>query len=66
MTARDAAHQTILVMRERETVTDLVTEVSMMATPVVREILSVEATTVSSLELTITPRMTAARSQNLH
>jgi len=45
-TVRDVVLQRTLVMKERETVTDLVTEVLMMDMPVVRETWSVEATTV--------------------
>jgi len=43
--AGDVVHQTILVTRERETVTDLATEVSMTAMPAVRETWSVALTT---------------------
>ena len=62
MTARDAAHQTILVMRERETVTDLVTEVNMTAMLAVLETWCAAVTTANSLEDIITRKMTAVRS----
>ena len=58
---RDVVLRRILVMRERETVMDLVMVVSMMVMLGAGEILCVAATTVSSLELTTTPRMTAVR-----
>ena len=48
-------------MKERETVMDQVMVASMMVMLGAREILCVAATTVSSLELTTTPRMTAVR-----
>ena len=62
MTARDAAPRTIPVMRARATVTDRVTEVSMMAMPAARVTWCAARTTVSSLELTTTRRTTAVRS----
>jgi len=65
MMVRDVVHQRIPVMRERVTVMDLVMVVSMMVTVDVREILCVAVTTVSSLELTIIPRMTVVRNQSL-
>ena len=58
MMARDAALLRIHVMRERETVMDLEMEVSMMDTKDVKEILFVDPTIVSSLELTSILRMT--------
>jgi hypothetical protein len=51
-----------LVGRERETVMDLVMGDSMMAMLVVKEILSVEATTASSLASSTTRKMIVARS----
>ena len=45
-TVRDVVLRRILVMKERETVTDLVTEVLMMDTPGVRVTWSVGVTTV--------------------
>jgi len=65
-TGRDVVLQTSLVTRERETVTDLVMEVSMMAMLVVREISCVGVTTAESLELTTMRRTTAVREQPLH
>ena len=65
MTARDAVPQTIPAMRVRETVTDLETEVSMMAMPAARVTWCAARTTVSSLELTTTRRTTAVRSHHL-
>ena len=59
----DAAPRSSPVTRERETVTDLVMEVNMMAMLAVKEILSVEAITVSSLVSIITRKMTAVRNQ---
>ena len=61
--ARDAVLQRIPVMRERETVMDLEMVVSTMVTVAASLALSVAATTVSSLEHTITPRMIAVRDQ---
>jgi len=63
MTGGDAAHQRILVAREREIVTEQEMEVSMMETEDAVETLCVAATTVSSLELTTMTRMTAVRDQ---
>ena len=57
----DAALQSSLVTRERETVTDLVMEVNMMVMLAVKEILSAEVTTVSSLENITILKMTAVR-----
>ena len=65
MTVRGAAPRTIPVRRVRGTVTGLVMEVSMMATPAARETWCVAATTVSSSELTTTRRTTAVRRQPL-
>jgi len=65
MTGGDAAHQRILVGREREIVTEQEMEVSMMETEDVVETLCVAATTASSLELTTMTRMTAVRGQQL-
>ena len=65
MMVRDVVLQRIPVMRERVIVMDLVMVVSMMVTVDVREILCVAVTTVSSLELTIIPRMTVVRNQSL-
>jgi len=61
MTEGDAAHQRILVGREREIVTEQEMEVSMMETEDAVETLCVAATTASSLELTTMRRTTAAR-----
>ena len=49
-------------MKERETVTDLGTEVNMTAILGVKEIFSVEVIIVNSLVITITRKMTAVRS----
>jgi len=57
-----AAHLKTLVGREREIVMDLVMGDSMTAMLVVKEILSVEATTASSLASSTTRKMIAARS----
>ena len=57
----DAALQSSRVTRERETVTDLVMEVNMMAMLAVKETWCVEVTTVSSLENIIILKMTAVR-----
>ena len=59
--ARDVVLQSNHVGRERETVTDLVMEVNMMAMLAVKEILSAEVTTVSSLENITILKMTAVR-----
>ena len=59
--AGDAVLQSSPVTRERETVTDLVMEVNMMVMLAVKEILSAEVTTVSSLENIIILKMTAVR-----
>jgi len=58
-TARDAVPQRILVMRARETVMDLETEVSMTVTLAARETSCAAPTTVSSSEPTSIPRMIA-------
>ena len=60
--ARDVVLQSSPVGRERETVTDLVTEVNMMVTRAVLEIWCVGVTTANSLEDITTRRMTAVRS----
>lgn len=65
MMVRDVVLRTIPVRRARATVTDLVMEVSMMVMPAVRVIWCVGVTTVSSLVLTTTKRMTAVRSPHL-
>jgi len=65
-TGRDAVLQSSLVTRERETVTDLGTEVLMTDTLAVRETSCVGVTTARSLELTTTRRTTAARKPLLH
>ena len=57
----DAALRSSRVMRERETVMALVMEVNMMAMLAVKEILSAEVTTVSSLENITILKMTAVR-----
>ena len=62
----DVAALSSHVMRERETVTDLVTEVNMMVTKAVRLVWSVAVITVSSSELTIMKKMTAVRSRLIH
>ena len=59
----DVVLQSSPVGRERETVMDLVMEVNMTATLVVKEILCAAATTAESLEDIITREMTAVRSQ---
>ena len=59
----DVVLQRIHVMKERETVMDLVMEVNMMVMKDAREILCVAATTVRSLVITITRRMIAVRNQ---
>ena len=59
--AGDVVLQRTLVMKERETVTDLVTEDSTMDMLGVRESCSVGVTTARSLGITITRRMTAVR-----
>jgi hypothetical protein len=61
MTGGDAAHQRILVGREREIVMEQEMEVSTMGTEDVVETLCVAATTASSLELTTTRKTTAVR-----
>jgi len=63
MMVGDAVLQRILVMKERETATELVMEVLMMETEDVVETLCVAVTTVSSLVLTTMTRMTAVREQ---
>jgi len=63
MMAEDAVLQRILVVKERETATELVMEVLMMETEDVVETLCVAVTTVSSLVLTTMTRMTAVREQ---
>jgi len=55
------AHLRILVMRERVIVMDLVMEVVMMDMMGVKEILSVEATIVRSLDYSTMRRMTVVR-----
>ena len=57
----DVALHSSLVMKEREIAMDLEMEVNMTVMLDVKEISSVEATTVSSLVCTITLRMTAVR-----
>ena len=56
-----AVLQSSLVTRERETVTDLQTEVNMTDMLAVRETSCVGVTTVSSSESTIIRKMTAVR-----
>jgi len=56
-----AVHLRILVMKERETVMDLVMEVAMMAMQVVKENLFVGVIIVRSLERIIMTRMTVVR-----
>jgi len=56
-----AVLQSSLVVRERETVTDLQTEVNMTAMPAVRETWSVAVTIVSSSGFTIIPKTIAVR-----
>ena len=63
MMARDAAHLRIPVMRERETVMDLVMEVNMMVMKDVKEILCVAATIVYSSDHIIILKMTVVRDQ---
>ena len=57
----DAVLPSSLVTRERETVTDLATEVSMTAMPAVRETWSVALTTAESSGLIFMRKMTAVR-----
>ena len=59
----DVALQRSPVVKERETVTDLRTEVNMMAIEAVRETYSAAVTTVSSSENITILKMTAVRSQ---
>ena len=59
----DVVLQSSPVERERETVTDLVMEVNMMATLAARETWCAGVTTANSLEDIITREMTAVRSQ---
>ena len=59
-----AVLQSSLVVRERETVTDLQTEVNMTVTLAVRETSCVGVTTVSSLVSTIIPKTIAVRDSN--
>ena len=59
--AGDVVLQRTLVMRERETVMDLVTEDNMMDMQGVRETWSVVVTTARSSDITTTRRMTAVR-----
>ena len=59
--AGDVVPQSCPVMKERETVMDLATEVNMTATLAARETLSVEVIIVNSLAITITRKMTAVR-----
>ena len=61
--AGDVVLQTSPVTKERETVTDLGTEVNTMATLAARETWCVEVTTVSSSENITILKMTAVRSQ---
>ena len=63
--AGDVVPQSSRVMKERETVTDLETEVNMTAILGVKEIFSVEVTIVNSLVITITRKMTAVRDQQI-
>jgi len=63
MMAEDAALQRILVVRERETVTEQVMGVSMMETEDALETLCVAATTARNLVLTTMIRMTAVRKE---
>ena len=63
--AHDAALLRILVMKEKETVMDVVMEVLMMVMKGAREILCVAATTASSLVYTTMIKMTAVRNQQL-
>ena len=59
-----AVLQSSLVVRERETVTDLQTEVNMTDTLAVRETSCVGVTTARSLDTSITRRTTAVRDLN--
>ena len=59
----DVVHLRIRVMRERETVMDLVMEVNMMVMKDVKEILCVAATIVYSSDHIIIPKMTVVRNQ---
>jgi len=63
--ARDVVLQRIHVMKEKETVMDLETEVNMMDIEDAREISCVDPTIVSSLEPTFIPRMTAVRDNSV-
>jgi len=60
----DVVLQRILVMKEKETVMDLVMEVNMMDTEDVREILCVEATIVNNLDIITMKRMIAVKNQD--
>ena len=61
----DVVPQSSRVMKERETVTDLETEVNMTAILGVKEIFSVEVIIANSLVITITRKMTAVRDQQI-
>ena len=63
--ADDAALLRILVMKEKETVMDVVMEVLMMVMKCARKILCVAATTASSLACTTMIKTTAVRNQKL-
>ena len=63
--AGDVVPQSSRVMKERETVTDLETEVNMTAILGVKEIFSVEVIIANSLVITITRKMTAVRDQQI-
>ena len=63
MMEEDVVHQSIHVVRERETVMDLVMVVSMMVMKDAREILCVAATIVYSLDHIIILKMTVVRNR---
>lgn len=63
--AKDVALQRIPVMKEKETVMDLETEESMMATLAARETSCAAPTTASSLAPTSTPRTTVVSDQEM-
>ena len=63
MEAEDVVHHRTPVMKERVTVMVPEMEVNMMVMPAVKEILSVAATIVKSLDCISTRRMTAVKDQ---
>ena len=61
METEDVVHHRTPVMKEKETVMDLVTEVNMMVMLAAREILCVAVTTVRSLDTITMRRMIAVK-----